>query len=309
MRTLPRRAGRGSAYMLARAHRRLVITLRSAAKDTLLVALGILSAAFGLNGFLLANQFIDGGATGISLLLSAVTGMPLGLFILCVNVPFIILGSNVIGRQFAIKTSLAITGLVVVLSTVTFPEVTHDKLLVAAFGGLFLGAGIGLSVRGGAVLDGTEVLAIFLSRKLGVTIGDVIMVINIFIFGAAAYLLNVETALYSMITYLAASKTLDFVVEGFDEYIGVTIVSAHSDEIRSMITEAMGRGVTVYNGKRGYGKRGEIKEVDIVYSVITRLELNRIRTEVEKIDPNAFVVVTSVKDTHGGMVKKRPLSL
>lgn len=308
MRTLPRRAGRGSAYMLARAHRRLVITLRSTAKDVLLISLGIFSAAFGFKGFLLTNHFIDGGATGISLLLSHISGWPLGLFILCVNVPFIILGNNIIGRQFAIKTSLAITGLVVVLSTVTFPNVTDDNLLVAAFGGFFLGAGIGLSVRGGAVLDGTEVLAIFLSRKLGVTIGDVIMVINIIIFGAAAYLLSVETALYSMITYLAASKTLDFVVEGLDEYLGVTIVSAHSDEIRQMITQDLGRGVTVYNGKRGYGKRGEIKEVEIVYSVITRLELNRMRTEVEKIDPHAFVVVNSVKDTQGGIVKRRPLS-
>lgn len=308
MRTLPRRAGRGSAYVLARAHRRLVITLRSTAKDVLLISLGIFSAAFGFKGFLLTNHFIDGGATGISLLLSHISGWPLGLFILCVNVPFIILGNNIIGRQFAIKTSLAITGLVVVLSTVTFPNVTDDNLLVAAFGGFFLGAGIGLSVRGGAVLDGTEVLAIFLSRKLGVTIGDVIMVINIIIFGAAAYLLSVETALYSMITYLAASKTLDFVVEGLDEYLGVTIVSAHSDEIRQMITQDLGRGVTVYNGKRGYGKRGEIKEVEIVYSVITRLELNRMRTEVEKIDPHAFVVVNSVKDTQGGIVKRRPLS-
>lgn len=308
MRTLPRRAGRGSAYMLARAHRRLRVTLRHTVKDALLIVVGIFSAAFGFKGFLLTNHFIDGGATGISLLLSHISGLPLGLFILLVNIPFIILAHNIIGRQFAIKTSLAITGLVVVLSSVTFPNVTDDNLLVAAFGGFFLGAGIGLSVRGGAVLDGTEVLAIFLSRKLGVTIGDVIMVINIAIFGAAAYLLSVETALYSMITYLAASRTLDFVVEGLDEYLGVTIVSAHSEEIRQMITQDLGRGVTVYNGRRGYGKRGEIKDVEIVYSVITRLELNRMRTEVEKIDPHAFVVVNSVKDTHGGIVKKRPLS-
>jgi uncharacterized membrane-anchored protein YitT (DUF2179 family) len=169
----------------------------------------------------------------------------------------------------------------------------------------FLGAGIGLAVRGGAVIDGTEVLAIYLSRKLGSTMGDIIMVINVFIFSAAAYFLSIEIALYSMITYLAASRTLDFVVEGIEEYIGVTIVSKHNDKIKKMITTQMGRGVTVYVGKHGYGKRGESQDVDIIYSVVTRLELNKLNTEIEKIDPDAFVVMHSVKDTKGGMIKKR----
>jgi uncharacterized membrane-anchored protein YitT (DUF2179 family) len=178
---------------------------------------------------------------------------------------------------------------------------------VAVFGGFFLGAGIGLSVRGGAVIDGTEVLAIYLSRKFGTTIGDIIVVINVIIFSAAAYFLGIEVALYSMITYLSASKTLDFLVEGIDEYIGVTIVSSKNNEIGKMIVEVMGRGVTVYSGKRGFGKRGETKEVDIIYTVITRLELNKLNTEIEKIEPDAFVVMNSVKDTKGGMIKKRPL--
>jgi uncharacterized membrane-anchored protein YitT (DUF2179 family) len=211
------------------------------------------------------------------------------------------------GKAFAIKTALAISGLAICLATVTFPNVTNDNLLVAVFGGFFLGAGIGLSVRGGAVIDGTEVLAIFLSRKFGTTIGDIIIVINILIFSAAAYFLGIEVALYSMITYLAASKTLDFIVEGIDEYIGVTIVSSKSNEIRQMIIEVMGRGVTVYSGKRGYGKRGETKETEIIYTVITRLELNKLNTEIEKIEPDAFVVMNSIKDTKGGMIKKRPL--
>ena len=211
------------------------------------------------------------------------------------------------GRKFAIKTVLAITGLAICLATVTFPNVTNDNILVAVFGGFFLGAGIGFAVRGGAVIDGTEVLAIFLSRKFGATVGDVIIVINIMIFSAAAYLLGVEIALYSMITYIAASKTLDFIIEGIEEYIGVTIVSTHSDEIRKMIIAIIGRGVTIYSGKRGFGKTGESQEIDIVYSVITRLDINKLNTEIKKIDPNAFVVMNSVKDIKGGMIKRRPL--
>lgn len=276
-------------------------------KDAFLLSAGIFSAAFGFKGFLLTNHFIDGGATGMSLLISALTSIPLYQLIICINLPFIVLAYRVMGKVFAIKTMLAISGLALVLATVHFPDVTQDKLLVAVFGGFFLGAGIGLAVRGGAVIDGTEVLAIFLSRKLGTTIGDIIIVINVIIFSAAAYFLSIEIALYSMITYVAASRTLDFIVEGIEEYIGVTIISSHNEEIRHMIMDRLGRGLTVYSGKRGYGKRGEAKEIDIVYTVVTRLELNKLNTEIEKIDSNAFVVMSSIKDTKGGMLKKRPL--
>jgi uncharacterized membrane-anchored protein YitT (DUF2179 family) len=296
-----------SRFALAKEFREFKITIIRSLVDLLLIALGIFSAAFGFKGFLLTNRFIDGGATGISLLISALTSIPLAVLIVCINIPFVILGYNVIGKQFAIKAALAISGLALVLATVHFPDVTKDNLLVAVFGGFFLGAGIGLTIRGGAVIDGTEILAIFLSKKLGATIGDIIIVINVIIFSAAAYFLSVEIALYSMITYLAASKTLDFVIEGIEEYTGVTIVSSHSDYIRQMIINEMGRGVTVYKGQRGFGKHGEKLEVDIVYTVITRLELNKLNTEIQKIDPNAFVVMSSVKDTRGGMIKKRPL--
>jgi uncharacterized membrane-anchored protein YitT (DUF2179 family) len=292
---------------LAKGYRELVITTRRHVKDFILITAGIFSASFGFKGFLLTNNFIDGGATGISLLISALTHFPLYLLIIFINIPFIILGHNILGRQFAVKTALAITGLALCVATVSFPDVTKDNLLVAVFGGFFLGAGIGLSVRGGAVIDGTEVLAIYLSRKLSTTIGDIILMINVVIFGTAAYLLSVEIALYSMITYLSASRTLDFFVEGIEEYIGVTIVSSHHEEIIQMLVSKMGRGVTVYSGKRGFGKRGEVSEIDIVYSVITRLELNKLNTEIEKIDPNAFVVMNTVKDTKGGMIKRRPL--
>lgn len=296
-----------SDFELAKGYRELQINLVRLLKDILLIGMGIGSAAFGLESFLVPSNFIDGGVTGISLLVSEVQGLPLPVLLVVFNIPFVILGYRVISPQFAVKAAFAITGLAIVVATVHFPEITHDKLLVAVFGGFFLGAGIGLNVRGGSVIDGTEVLAIFLSRKLSTTMGDIIIVINVIIFSAAAYFLSIETALYSMITYLAASKTLDFVIEGIDEYTGVTIISTHNEEIRQMIIQTMGRGVTVYSGKRGFGKSGE-KEIDIVYTVITRLELNKLNTEIEKIDPNAFIVMNSVKDTKGGMIKKRALN-
>jgi len=283
------------------------INYKRSLKDSLFILVGIFSAAFGFKGFLLTNHFIDGGATGISLLFSAVTDVPLYLLVIAINIPFVILGYNIMGKQFALKTALAISGLAIVLATVNFPNVTNDNLLVAVFGGFFLGAGIGFAVRGGAVIDGTEVLAIYLSKKFSTTIGDVIMIINILIFGAAAYFLGIEKALYSMITYLSASKTLDFLVEGIEEYIGVTIISVKNEEIQHMIFKQLGRGVTIYKGQGGYGKTGARKEIDILYTVITRLELNKLNSEIEKIDAEAFVVMNSVKDTKGGMIKKRPL--
>lgn len=277
-------------------------------KDIFLIATGILSASFGFKGFLLTNHFIDGGATGISLLISELLGIPLYLLLVGINIPFIILGYHILGRSFAVKTSFAIAGLALCVATVSFPDITKDNLLVAIFGGFFLGAGIGLAMRGGAVIDGTEVLAIYLSKKFGTTIGDVIIGINVLIFSTAAYFLSVEVAMYSMITYLAASKTLDFLIEGIEEYIGVTIIAEKSEEIREMIIGKLGRGVTMYSGKRGFGKRGELAEIDIVYTVLTRLELRKLNSEINRIEPTAFVVMNSVRDTKGGMIKKRPLA-
>lgn len=298
---------RYSDFELTKGYKEFKVNVKRLFKDLILITSGIFSASFGFKGFLLTNHFIDGGATGISLLISALTSIPLYLLIICINIPFVILAYKILGKSFAIKTTLAISGLALCLATVDFPDVTQDNLLVAVFGGFFLGAGIGLSVRGGAVIDGTEVLAIFLSRKLGTTIGDIIIAINILIFSTAAYFLSVEIALYSMITYMVASKALDFIIEGIEEYIGVTIISPHNEKIRQMIIDNMGRGVTLYNGKRGFGKKGETKDVDIVYTVVTRLELNKLNIEIEKIDHEAFVVMSSIKDTKGGMIKKRPL--
>ena len=295
-----------SNYAMAKQMRKLKVTAVYLFKDSIFISLGILSAGFGLNSFLLPNDFIDGGVTGISLLARALTNQPLSVLIVLFNIPFIILGYFQIGKAFVVKSIIAIIGLALALEFIDYPIITSDKLLVAVFGGFFLGAGIGLSVRGGAVLDGTEVLAIYLGRKTGLTIGDLILVFNIVIFCSAAYLLSIEIALYSTLTYLSASKTVDFVIEGVEEYIGVTIISAHSEEIRLMITQNMGRGVTIYDGKRGFGKRGEpLNAIDILYTVITRLELARLQSEIQKIDSNAFIVMNSVKDLKGGMIKKR----
>lgn len=277
-------------------------------KSGFFIAVGILSAGFGLKGFLLPNQFLDGGVMGISLLINVLTGFNLSYLVVLINLPFIIIGYMQITHRFAFRTLIAIVGLALVLAFLEYPIITSDKLLIAFFGGFFLGLGIGLSIRGGSVLDGTEVLAIYTSRKTSLTVGDIILVLNIIIFAAAAYLLNMETALYAILTYLVASKTVDFVVHGIEEYTSVMIISLKSEEIKMAIIDKMGRGVTVLKGIGGYGKTGhKTKEYDVIYTVITRLELQKLKTEIAKIDENAFVVENSVNDIKGGMIKKRPL--
>lgn len=277
-------------------------------KEITFITIGIILAGFGLKGFLLPNNFIDGGAMGISLLISETTMISLSILIVVINVPFLIMGYWHIGRSFAIKSITAIVALAIIVHFVPYPLITSDKLLIAVFGGFFLGAGIGLAIRGGAVIDGSEVLAIFISKKTGMTIGDVILVFNIVVFSFGAYIMSIEIALYAMLTYMAASKTVDFVIEGVEEYMGVTIISDSSDIIRVFIIEKMGRGVTIYNGKGGFGKQGDqLRERDILYTVITRLEIARLQNEINKIDTNAFVIMNSIKDTKGGMIKRRPL--
>jgi uncharacterized membrane-anchored protein YitT (DUF2179 family) len=272
-------------------------------RDIFLILLGILSAGFGLKGFLLPNMFIDGGVMGISLIIAELTKIPLSILIFIVNLPFLIMGISTINRQFALKSILAISLLAVTVHFMPFPVITNDKLLIAVFGGFFLGLGIGLAIRGGSVIDGTEVLAVFLSRKISLTIGDVILILNIVIFGFAAYVFSIEISLYAMLTYLAASKTVDFVVSGIEEYVGVTIISYKTDEIRLAIIEKLGRSCTIYSGKRGQS----LEQTDIVYTLLTRLELAKLHTEIDKIDKDAFIIMHSIKDAKGGMIKKRPL--
>jgi uncharacterized membrane-anchored protein YitT (DUF2179 family) len=299
--------GAGS-YRAAKEFYSFRVSLFHNISDGFMLMAGVLSAGFGLKGFLLPNQFVDGGATGISLLLNQITEVPLALLLILVNIPFIILGYTQIGRGFVIKTSLAILMLAIVVAILPYPVITSDKLLISVFGGFFLGMGIGLAVRGGGVIDGTEILAIYISRRTSLTIGDVILIFNIIIFSFAAWVLGIETALYAILTYLAASKTVDFIIEGIEEFTGVTIISPKSEEISNMIIKKMGRGVTLYKGSGGYGKGGLKKfDQDIVFTVITRLEISRLQTELDALDPNAFMVMHSIRDTKGGMIKKRAM--
>lgn len=274
------------------------------ALNTALIVLGILSAGMGLKGFLLSSNFIDGGVTGISMLLSHTLGIPLAILILLINLPFIALAYRQIGIVFAIKSIVTIAGLSLCLALVPYPDVTPDKLLTAVFGGFFIGAGIGLAIRGGAVLDGTEIAALLISKNSHLLkVGDVILILNIFIFAAAAFFLGIESALYSVLTYLAASKTVDFLIHGIEEYTAVIIVSEKSDEIREAIVRVLNRGVTVYKGRGG--KTG--KEMHILYCVVTRLEIGSVKNVATEIDESAFILIHPLADVVGGIVKKPAL--
>lgn len=286
----------------------LKIEIKSFLKSSFLIGIGTISASFGLKGFLLPNSYIDGGVTGISLLISEISGVSLSVLLIIFNIPFLLLGFSAINKVFTFKSLIAVLLLSFLIFIVPYPAITQDKLLVAVFGGFFIGLGVGLSIRGGAVLDGTEILAVFLTRKSSLTIGDIILIFNIIIFSFAAYVLSIEVALYAILTYFVASKTVDFIIDGIEEYIGVTIISGYSNEIRLTIIEKLGRGCTIYLGQKGYAKRGEeLKNVDIVYTVITRLEMTKLKAEIEKIDKDAFIIMSSIKDAKGGMIKKRPL--
>ena len=270
-------------------------------KNSLFIATGILSAGMGLQGFLLSSRFIDGGVTGVSMLLAKVLGLPLSALILIINLPFIALGYRHIGRAFAIRSALAIVGLSACLATIHYPDVTPDKLLTAVFGGFFIGAGMGLAIRGGAVLDGTDIAALLISKRSHLfRVGDVILGLNIVIFLTAAFFLGVDSALYSILTYVAASKTLDFLLHGIEEYTAITIVSEQSDPIRQAITGVLGRGVTVYKGRGGMTGADQ----DILFCVVTRLEIGKVLDIAQKIDPSAFIVVHPLADAKGGVLKK-----
>lgn len=283
--------------MVAERKQRIVHELR----NLVLVVLGVSSAAMGLKGFLLSSHFIDGGVTGISMLLTTATGLPLALWLPLVNLPFLILGWRALGPAFALRSALAITGLGAVLALVHFPDVTPDLVLTAVFGGFFIGAGVGLAVRGGAVLDGTEIVALLVSKRSSIVrVGDVILGFNVVLFVVAMSVLGVDAALYSILTYAAASKTLDFVLHGLDEHTAVTIVSPASARIRARIMDELGRGTTVYRGAGGL--RGEDR--DIVCSVVTRLEVGRVLAIVNEEDPRAFVTTHALTDVRGGITRR-----
>jgi len=284
------------------------ITVWRHVKDFLFISIGVIMASIGLKGFLLPNGFFDGGAMGIALLLELLTPWNLSLLIILVNLPFILLGARQVSVSFAIKSTLAIFGLALLVHFIEFPAITADKLLIAVFGGFFLGSGIGFAIRGGAVIDGTEVLAISVSRTSSLTVGDFITVFNVFLFIVAAFFVNLETAMYSLLTYFSASKTVDFIINGVEEYLGVMIMSPHAEDIKSMISHDLGRGVTVLKSDGGYGEKAKVlPDRKVLFCVITRLEVTKLQLEIDKIDPKAFVIQYPIKDTKGGMIKKRPL--
>jgi len=262
---------------------------------------GTLVAGLGLASFLLPNHFIDGGVTGVSMLLAQLSAVPLAVLLVLVNAPFVIVGYRHIGRAFAVKSSVAITGLALWLVVIPFPVATDDKLLGAVFGGFFVGAGVGLAIRGGGVLDGTEILAVILSKRTFATVGEVILGLNVVIFSVAAVFLGVERALYSVLTYFTAFKTIDYLLHGIEAYNEVTIFSAQHEAIRQAILTELGRGVTVLKAIGGY----TAAEQGVLYCVVTRLELTRLASLVKARDESAFIVVSPVHEVSGGVVKQR----
>jgi len=278
--------------------------IRREAVNALLIITGIMSAGMGLKGFLFSSHFIDGGVTGISMLLSKVTPLSLSFWLPVVNLPFIAVGYRHLGRAFAVRSALAIFGLAVVIYTMQFPDVTSDSLLTAVFGGVFLGGGIGLAVRGGAVLDGTEIAALLIGKRSAVLkVGDVILGFNIVLFLTAMSILGVEPALYSILTYVAAARTLDFILHGIEEFTAITIMSTSCSSIRGALLDDLGRGVTIYKARGG--KSGEDREV--LYCVVTRLEIGRVIRIVDSFDPSAFVVQHPLADVRGGVVHRHAL--
>jgi uncharacterized membrane-anchored protein YitT (DUF2179 family) len=269
--------------------------------NALFIILGILSAGMGIHGFLISSHFIDGGVTGISMLLANVLGIPLPILILAINLPFIGLGYRQIGRAFAIRSALAISGLSVCLAKIHYPDVTPDKLLTAVFGGFFIGAGMGLAMRGGAVLDGTDIAALLISKRSHLfRVGDVILGLNVLIFLTAEFFLGVEPALYSILTYLSATKTLDFLLHGLEEYTAITIVSERSAAICEALTVGLGRGVTVYKGRGGMSGADQ----DILLCVVTRLEIGKVLNIAQDLDDSTFITIHPLAEVKGGVLKK-----
>jgi uncharacterized membrane-anchored protein YitT (DUF2179 family) len=271
------------------------------------MAIGATIAGIALKLFLVPNRFFDGGVTGISLLIHELYHFNLGLVILLLNLPLIIVSIFSIGRRFAFRTLIAVILLGIVLLLIPEEAVTYDKLLISIFGGAFLGIGIGLIMRTGAALDGIEVLAVYTLKRTSFTISEIILGINIIIFAIAAFKFGVENALYSVLTYFCATRCIDYVVEGLQAYTGVTIVSGKSEAIKYQLVNKLGRGITVYKGERGFlpGKFEVSAECDIIFTVITRLELRKLKNLVYDVDPKAFVFANTIKEASGGIIKRR----
>lgn len=283
------------------------VTTSELLKDATLAIMGVLLASIALKNFLVPNRFFDGGVTGLSLLVHELNHWNLGLLIVVFNIPLMIAAYFSAGKRFAMGMVMGVVLLGISLEIMPSFPATGDKLLVAVFGGAFLGIGVGLAMRAGAALDGIEVLALYTLKRTSFTIAEIILGINIIIFAIAAFSFGVETALYSILTYFTATRCIDYVVEGLEAFTGVTIISSRSEEIKHQLVNNLGRGITVYKGQRGFlpGSFHVSNDCDIIFTIITRLELHKLKSLIADVDPNAFVFASAIKDASGGILARR----
>ncbi|WP_246277445.1 YitT family protein [Winogradskyella ursingii] len=267
------------------------------------IAIGIVLASIGLKAFLLPNGFLDGGVTGMALLLQTQLDVNVSILLIALSIPFLILGYFTVSKRIVLKSIISILGLAFFIHFETFDTITDDKLLISIFGGLFLGAGIGIAIRNGSVLDGSEILGIYLNDKFGFSIGQVILLFNIVLFSITAYAISVEVALYSILTYIVTAKVTDLTIEGFEDFIGVTIVSIHYIKIKRAIMEQLGAGLTTYKGSKGFGSKGEQQDFDIIHTIINRIDIKKMHRIIEEIDDNAFIVEFDVNSVKGGVLR------
>ena len=254
--------------------------------------------------FLLPNGFLDGGATGIAILFSKLFHVDISLILPIVSLPFFIIGFFTIEKRILVKSALAIVALSLMIHFENFESITDDKLIIATFGGLFLGSGIGLAIRNGAVLDGSEILGIYINNKFGISIGAAILVFNIVLFAITALVLSPEIAMYAILTFIVTGKAVDFTIQGFENYVGIMIVSNKSKELQDSFLEKIGSGITVYQGVKGYGKQGHQGDREIIHLIVNRIDLMRMHRLVDTIDKQAFTIEFDVNDVKGGKLKR-----
>ena len=267
------------------------------------ILIGIILTSLGLKAFLLPNGFLDGGVTGIALLVKTQVDINMSYLLVLFSIPFLILGFFTVSKRIVIKSIISILGVALFIHFENFQTITNDKLLISIFGGLLVGSGIGIAIRNGSVLDGSEILGIYLNDKFGISIGKIIMGFNIILFGVTAFVVSVEVALYSILTYIIAAKVTDTVIEGFEDFIGVTIVSKEYDLIKIAILEELGTGLTVYKGSSGFGSKGVAEDFDIIHSIINRIDIKKMYRLIKDIDPNAFIVEFDVNSVKGGVLR------
>jgi uncharacterized membrane-anchored protein YitT (DUF2179 family) len=275
--------------------------------NLLLIISGVALAVLAMKGFMIPNHFIDGGVTGVSILLHAMLHIKISILIISINLVFIYLGYKRIGKTFAVQTAIAVTLLSIGLIFININSITKDKLLIAIFGGILIGSGMGLVIRGGGVIDGAEVVAVFTRRKTGFSNSEIIMLINTIIFGVAAFQFGIETTMYCIITYFTATRATHYVVDGIEEFTAMNIVSSQQDEVKIFLVNELGKGITVYKGERGYlpGSFDLRTDCEIIVTIITRLEIKQIQDAIIKIDPKAFIYVQSIKEAAGGILKEK----